>query len=113
MSADTRTVEILQYTLQPGMGAAFHRIMSEISAPLHRRCAIDVVSFGNSLHNPDCYYLIRAFESIESMDKILEEFYAGDDWRLGPREEIIGCIENSLKTILILPLQSVEGLRVQ
>lgn len=111
MTANIRTVEILQYILQPGTGAKFHRVMKEISVPLHRRCAIDVVSFGNSLHNPDCYYLIRAFESIESMDKILEEFYAGDNWRFGPREEIVRCIENSIKTVLSLPLQSVEGLR--
>lgn len=60
-----RTVEILEYTLRKGTGAAFHAIMQEISVPLHRHHGIDVVSFGNSLHDPDCYYLIRAFDSAE------------------------------------------------
>ena len=32
---------------------------------LYRRHGIDVVSFGNSLHDPDCYYLIRTFDSAE------------------------------------------------
>ena len=60
-----RTVEILQYTLRKGSGAAFHAIMQEISVPLHQSHGIDVVSFGNSLHDPDCYYLIRTFDSAE------------------------------------------------
>ena len=106
-----RTVEILQYTLRKGSGAAFHTIMREISVPLHQRHGIDVVSFGNSLHDPDCYYLIRAFASPESMATVLEAFYASADWRNGPREDIIGSIETSIKTIISLSPESVEGLR--
>jgi hypothetical protein len=75
-----RTVEILQYTLRKGTGTAFHTIMQEISVPLHQRHGIDVVSFGNSLHDPDCYYLIRAFDSAESMTTV----YASAEWRNGP-----------------------------
>ena len=108
-----RTVEILQYTLRKGTGAAFHAIMQEISVPLHRRHGIDVVSFGNSLHDPDCYYLIRAFDSAEKMAAVLNAFYTSDDWRSGPREDIIRSIETSIKTVINLPLESVEGLRLQ
>ena len=108
-----RTVEILQYTIRKGTGTDFHAIMQEISVPLHQSHGIDVVSFGNSLHDPDCYYLIRAFDSAESMATILETFYASDDWRSGPREDIIGSIETSIKTVMNLPPESVEGLRVQ
>lgn len=107
-----QTVEILQYTLRKGSGAAFHTIMQEISVPLHRHHRIDVVSFGNSLHNPDCYYLIRAFDSAESMAAVLDAFYESDDWRSGPRENIIRSIETSIKTVICLPSESVEGLRV-
>ncbi|HCA9136438.1 TPA: NIPSNAP family protein [Klebsiella quasipneumoniae] len=108
----TKTVEILQYTLHKGSGAAFHAIMQEISAPLHQRHGIDVVSFGNSLHDPDCYYLIRAFDSAESMDTVLEAFYSSTDWRTGPREDIIRSIETSIKTVMNLPAVSVDALRV-
>lgn len=106
-----RTVEILQYILHKGTGAAFHAIMQEISVPLHQRHRIDVVAFGNSLHDPDCYYLIRAFDSAESMATVLETFYASADWRNGPREDIIRSIETSIKTVMNLPSESVEGLR--
>ncbi|ELY2736934.1 NIPSNAP family protein [Cronobacter dublinensis] len=108
-----RTVEILQYTLRKGSSATFYAIMQEISVPLHQRHGIDVVSFGNSLHDSDCYYLIRAFDSAESMAAVLDAFYASDDWRNGPREEIIRSIENSIKTVINLSPESVEGLRVQ
>ena len=87
-----KTVEILQYTLRPGSGAAFHAIMQEISVPLHQRHGIDVVRFGNSLHDPDCYCLIRAFDNPESMTAVLEAFYASDAWRSGPR--IAGWFRN-------------------
>lgn len=87
--------------------------MQEISVPLHKRHGIDVVSFGNSLHDSDCYYLIRAFDSAESMATVLDAFYASDDWRSGPREDIVGSIENCFKTVISLPSESVEGLRVQ
>ncbi len=107
-----KTVEILQYRLHEGTGAAFHTLMQEVSVPLHRRHGIDVVSFGYSLHNPDCYYLIRAFASSESMVAVLDAFYASTDWRNGPREEIIRSIETSLKTVMNLLPESVDGLRI-
>ena len=108
-----KTIEILQYTLRKGTGAAFHAIMQEISVPLYRQHRIDVVSFGNSLHDPDCYYLIRVFDNAESMAAVLDAFYASDDWRNGPRQDIIGSIETSKKTVMNLPTESVNGLRVQ
>ncbi|EPB4340573.1 NIPSNAP family protein [Enterobacter kobei] len=107
-----KTVEILQYTLHKGTGAAFHAIMQEVSVPLHQRHGIDVVSFGNSLHDLDCYYLIRAFESVDNMNTVLDSFYASADWRCGPRESIINCIETCIKTVMSLPPISVDGLRV-
>ncbi len=80
---------------------------------LYRRHGIDVVSFGNSLHDPDCYYLIRAFDSAEKMAAALNAFYVSDDWHSGPRENIVGSIETSIKTVMNLPTKNVEGLRVQ
>ena len=87
--------------------------MQDISVPLHQRHGIDVVSFGNSLHDTDSYYLIRAFDSAESMAAVLNAFYASADWRSGPREDIVGSIETSIKTVMNLPTRNVEGLRVQ
>ncbi|MBV7404340.1 NIPSNAP family protein [Enterobacter sp. ENT03] len=106
-----RIVEILQYTLKKESGEAFHQVMREISVPLHVRNGIDVVAYGNSLHDADSYYLIRAFESEEQMKSVLDDFYASADWREGPREAIINRIETSLKAVLMLSGRAVEGMR--
>jgi len=106
-----RTVEILQYTLKKGSGEEFHKVMLEVSVPLHAKNGIDVVAYGNSLHDADSYYLIRAFESEEQMKSVLEDFYASAGWRSGPREAIIDRIETSLKSVLALSLSAVDGLR--
>ncbi|MEM6052599.1 NIPSNAP family protein [Erwinia sp. P7711] len=106
-----RIVEILQYTLKKGSGEEFHQVMLEVSVPLHAKNGIDVVAYGNSLHDADSYYLIRAFESEEQMKSVLEDFYASAGWRSGPREAIIDRIETSLKSVLALSLSAVDGLR--
>lgn len=106
-----RIVEILQYTLKKGSGEEFHQIMREVSVPLHAKNGIDVVAYGNSLHDADSYYLIRAFDSEEQMKSVLEDFYASVGWRSGPREAIISRIELSLKSVLSLPQSGIDRLR--
>lgn len=107
----SRTVEILQYTLHSGSGDGFHRIMRDISVPLHQRHGIDVVWSAQSLHDPDYCILVRAFDSPESMSAVPGAFYAGDDWRSGPREDIIRCIDGCIKTVIRMPTESMEKLR--
>ncbi|WP_370579522.1 NIPSNAP family protein [Pantoea sp. PNT03] len=75
-----RAVELLQYILKPGTGREFHTIMVEISAPLHRGADIDIIAFGNSIHDEDFYFLIRAFDDIEHMKASQEKFYMSDKW---------------------------------
>ena len=70
------------------------------------------MSFGNSLHEPDCYYLIRAFDNVESMAAVLDAFMQAMTGAAA-REEIIRSIETSIRTVINLPPESVEGLRVQ
>ncbi len=107
----SRTVEILQYTLHSGSGDGFHRIMRDISVPLHQRHGIDVVWSAPSLHDPDYYILVRAFDSPENMSAVFDAFYAGDDWHHGPRQDIIRCIDSCIKTVIRLPAKNVEKLR--
>lgn len=106
-----KIVELLQYTLKSGTGRDFHRIMVEQSAPLHREAGIDIVSFGNSLHDEDSYYLIRAYADIEHMKVSQNVFYSSDVWKNGPRAAIIDRIQTSVKSVLTLTEAATEGLR--
>lgn len=107
----TKAVEILLYTLQPGTGDGFHAIMQRVSVPLHRSIGMDVVSYGKSIHDPDAYYLIRAYADLEHLETSQEAFYKSDAWRSGPRSDIIARIASSLKSVVIMTDEAVEALR--
>ncbi|WP_223271253.1 hypothetical protein [Buttiauxella sp. B2] len=70
----------------------YHKIMMEQSVPLHRAAGIDIVSFGNSLDDPDAYCLIRAFEDLPQLKNAQMDFYSSEEWRSGPRQSIPGVI---------------------
>jgi len=106
-----KTVELLQYTLKAGTGREFHQIMVEESIPLHRDAGIDIIAFGNSMHDEDSYYLIRAYDNPEHLNASQKAFYRSDAWRSGPRVAIIERIQTSVKSVLMLTETATNGLR--
>ncbi|KEO82339.1 NIPSNAP family protein [Tumebacillus flagellatus] len=106
-----RVVEILLYTLKTGTGGEFHKLMQEISVPLQRSVGMDVVAFGNSLHDPDAYYLIRSYDNVDHLSSSQDAFYKSDAWRNGPRAEIIERIGTRLKSVVSLTSDAIEELR--
>lgn len=106
-----RTVELLQYTLKAFTGQEFHQIMVEESIPLHRDAGIDIIAFGNSLHDEDSYYLIRAYDDPGHLEASQKAFYLSDAWQSGPRAAIIDRIQTSVKSVLMLTDTAINGLR--
>ncbi|ORM67193.1 NIPSNAP family protein [Pantoea rwandensis] len=107
----SRVVEILQYQLKTGTGVTFDHIMRDISVPLHLEQGIEVVTYGCSRHDSDSYFLLRAFENEEVMQSVLDEFYASEAWRSGPRKAILERIEVSLKSVLLLSPNAIDEIR--
>lgn len=106
-----RLVEIRSYQLQPGAGAPFHTLMSTRSLPLLRAWGMEVVTFGPSLHEPDHYFLMRAYDDLQHLQASQEAFYATPAWRDGPREEILALIETHANTVLWLSQEAVDQMR--
>lgn len=106
-----KTVEILLYTLKPGTGHEFQQIMQDVSVPLHRNIGMDVVSYGNSLHDAESYYLIRVYDSQDHLEISQDEFYLSDAWRNGPRETIIEHILTRTKSVVTLDNTTINILR--
>ena len=84
----SKFVEIRSYRLKPGSGREYHRLMAEAALPLLLSHRVDVVAYGPSRHDPDAYYLIRAFDSLEHRDHSEEAFYGSAEWRQGPRDAV-------------------------
>ena len=104
-------VEIRAYRLRPGAGPAFHALVWEASMPLLRRWNVDVVAAAPSLHDPDEYVLIRAYDSLEARQRSQDEFYGSAEWREGPRDAILALIETYTTVVLEITDQALEALR--
>jgi hypothetical protein len=72
---------------------------------------VDVVANGPSLHDENSYYLIRRFDSLSHRQESENAFYGSDEWRKGPREQILARIESYTEIVLELDEVTVQGLR--
>lgn len=72
---------------------------------------MDVVSHGPSLHDPDAYFLMRAYDDLEHLNRTQAAFYGTEAWQTGPREAIVALIEGDANTVIWLPGEVIEALR--
>jgi hypothetical protein len=106
-----RLVELRTYRLKPGSGAAFHDAIVNRGLPLVRTAGMDVVAFGFSAEDPNGYFLIRAFASLEDRRAIEDAFYSSAVWKAGPRQSIVEHIDSYPDTLAWLSPEAVELLR--
>jgi hypothetical protein len=104
-------VEIRSYNLKPGTRDEFHQLVVEKSMPMLKRWKVDVVDFGPSLHDENSYYLIRAYQSLSDRQQSQDAFYGSDEWRQGPRDEIMALIENYTTVVVEMEEATVNALR--
>ena len=100
MPGDGRVLEIRTYRLKSGTGARFHRAVLEKSLPMLERWGVEVVAYGPSLDDGDLYYLVRAYASLDELRESQDAFYGSDEWRQGPREEIVSMIESDISVVV-------------
>lgn len=106
-------IEIRGYNLRPGSRPGFHLLMVERAVPMLRRWRCDVVAFGPSLHDEDSYHLVRAYRSLAHRQDSQDAFYESAEWREGPREALLACIESYTSVVRELDEATVEGLRAE
>lgn len=105
-----RLVEIRSYKLKPGEATAFHDAVAHTVMPMLKQ-AMDVVAFGPSAHEPDTYFLVRAYADLADLNAQQTTFYGSDAWRQGPREGIVSRIESYLNTVLWLSPVAIDDMR--
>lgn len=105
-----KLIEVRSYRLKPGCAERFVAAV-RTALPLVRASGMDVVAFGRSDHEEESFFLIRAFDNRGQLVAQQDAFYGSDVWRQGPREELVGCLDTHLNTLLWLPAEAVEALR--
>lgn len=93
-------IEILTLTLKPGTRDRFHQLYVSESLPLQRKWKINVVAHGPSMHDENIYFVVRSFKSLEDRQTREDAFYAGDDWRKGPRTAILAEIDHLVDVVV-------------
>jgi hypothetical protein len=106
-----RVVEFRAYNLKPGVRAAFHRLVIDVSIPMLQRWRVDVVRFGPSIHDENSYYLIRAYDSLSDRQSSQDAFYAGPEWREGPKDAILPLIESYTTVLIEIDGAVIDSLR--
>jgi quinol monooxygenase YgiN len=107
----SHAVEIRTYRLKPGTREEFSRVFNQQASPMLDRWGVDVVGFGSSLHDPNSFYLIRRYDDAVARERSQSAFYGSEEWRLGPRDAVLACIENYVTVVLAMDDAAVEGLR--
>jgi hypothetical protein len=54
---------------------------------------------------------MRRFASLAQRDESENVFYGSDEWRQGPREQILDCIEDYTEFVIEVDDTTLEGLR--
>lgn len=85
--------------------------MTQQSLPMLRRWQVDVLACGPSPHDDDSYYLIRAYVDLAERQASQDAFYGSDEWRQGPREEVLALIDNFTSIVLMLDEAAIALLR--
>ena len=93
-SDQAAVVEIRSYNLKAGTSERFRRLFLDEAFPMLKRANIDVVAYGPSLHDPDSWFLMRTFESVEHRQASEDAFYGSKEWIEGPRQAVLDCIES-------------------
>ena len=106
-----RLVEFRSYKLKPGSGGKFHDLVVNQSMPLLRAFGMEVVAYGRSLHEPDAYFLVRAYDNLDHLRSSQEAFYSSDAWRKGPRQSIVELIESDWDIVFWLTGDAVDAMR--
>jgi hypothetical protein len=79
--------------------------------PMLERWGVDVIDYGPSPHDETSYYLIRAYDSLEHRQSSQDAFYGSEEWRNGPREEIISLIDTYTTIVLTMDSAIADALR--
>lgn len=106
-----RVLEIRTYNLRAEAGEKFLMLFREQARPMLARWGVDVIGFGRSLHDENSFYLMRCYASAEDRLRSQDSFYGSDEWRLGPREAILDCVESYATAVLSLDEEIIAGLR--
>jgi len=104
-------IEILSLKLKPGSRHIFDQLYKELSVPMLRRWNVDLLAFGPSQDAEDSYLVVRRYKDAADRQQSQDAFYNSEEWKQGPREQIMALIENYTAVVIPSNEMLIEGFR--
>jgi hypothetical protein len=95
--------EIRTYRIKAGRRDEFLRCFDTSVAPLLRSKGIAVVGPFRDIENGDTIVWLRTFASLDDRKRMMDAFYASDEWRGGLKEITGNLIEDQIHAVVLLP----------
>ena len=76
-----------------------------------KRWNVEVLAFGPSLQEEDSYLVVRRYKDLTDRQQGQDAFYGSDEWKKGPREPIMGLIENYTSVVVPANKELIEGFK--
>jgi NIPSNAP protein len=105
-------VDLRIYKLKPGKRARFLDVFNHGALPMLGRHGIKVLGSGFSLHDPDVFFLIRAFASPDARAAALKGFYGSEEWKTKYDDEVLAMIDTYNVLVLDATDPAVAALAV-
>jgi hypothetical protein len=104
-------LEIRTYKIVPGERDEFHRIFRDGAVPMLHRHGITVVGYGRSVHDPDHYFLLRAYPSLERRQEAVDGFYGSDEWLQNYEDAVMPLIETYHTVVVRVPPHAIDAVK--
>ena len=74
-------IEMRTYKIKPGMRETFLEIFRSKSVPAHLAIGMKILGPFLSIEDPDTFFFMRGFPSLESREPMKAKFYEGELWK--------------------------------
>ena len=103
LSEVPRIVEMRTYRLKPGTRAEFLEIFRTRSLPAHTEIGMRILGPWVSAEDPDVFFFMRGFPSLESREPMKEQFYEGPLWKGELEAKLMPMIEKYDVVVVEMP----------
>lgn len=86
-------IEMRTYKTKPGMRAEFLEIFRTKSLPAHQQIGMKILGPFLSVEDPDIFFWMRAFPSLESRGPMKDQFYEGELWKRELEHKLLPLLE--------------------
>jgi hypothetical protein len=86
-------IEMRTYKIKPGLRREFLEIFEAKSIPAHQEIGMKILGPYLSIEDPDTFFFMRAFPTLESREPMKAKFYEGELWTRELEQKLMPMIE--------------------